>query len=254
MKKSISHPSGGFEENGNESQDWLRPIHQTKFYIEVIRLFRDQIANGRINPGDYLPSGRELSEKLKVSRAVVREAMRVLELIGVVRVRSGRTPPRVIRQNRLILLESIDSLLADKLHILSDLLEMRMLIEPMVSRLAAEKADKEDIELLKESLQEMEDDINAGMSGVQGSKNFHLFIARTTHNKVAMRIMSDIIGISDEISALSFRSAERPRISLSEHKALLNAISAGDSDQAESLMREHFLALKNDIAKELEKK
>ena len=238
----------------NESQDWLRPIYQTKFYIEVIRVIRDQIANGRINPGDYLPSGRELSEKLKISRAVVREAIRVLELIGVVKVRSGRTTPMIIKQNRLILLESIDSLLSNQLDMLADLLEIRLLIEPVISRLAAERADKEDIELLKDSLQEMEDDIDVGRSGIQGSKNFHLFIARTTHNKVAMRIMSDIIGISDEISALSLRSSERPRISLSEHKVLLDAISAGDADRAESIMREHFLALKTDITKTLEKK
>jgi len=238
---------------GNESEDWLRPIYQTKFYIEVIRVIRDQIANGRINPGDYLPSGRKLSEKLKVSRAVVREAMRVLELIGVVKVRSGGTTPMIIKQNRLILLESIDSLLSNQLNMLTDLLEIRLLLEPILSRLAAERADKEDIELLKGSLQEMEAAIDVGRSGSQGSKNFHLFIARSTHNKVAMRVMSSIIGISDEISALSFRTSERPRISLSEHKALLDAISARDANRAESAMREHFLTLKTDITQALEK-
>lgn len=238
---------------GNGSEGWLRPIYQNKFYIEVIRVIRDQIANGRINPGDYLPSGRELSEKLKISRAVVREAIRVLELIGVVKVRSGRTTPMIIKQNRLILLESIDSLLSNQLDILTDLLEIRLLIEPILSRLAVERADKEDIELLKGTLQEMEADIDVGRSGIQSSKNFHLFIARSTHNKVAMRIMSNIIGISDEISALSFRTPERPRISLSEHNALLDAISARDANRAESVMREHFLALKTDITKTLEK-
>jgi GntR family transcriptional repressor for pyruvate dehydrogenase complex len=237
----------------NESEDWLRPIYQTKFYIEVIRVIRDQIVNGRINPGDYLPPGRELSEKLNVSRAVVREAMRVLELIGVVKVRSGRTTPMITKQNRLILLESIDSLLSNQLNTLTDLLEIRFLIEPILSRLAAERADKEDIELLKDSIREMETAIDAGKSGSQGSKNFHFFIARSTHNKVAMRIMSSIIGISSEISALSFRTSERPRISLYQHKALLDAIAARDVDRAESAMREHFLTLKTDITQALKK-
>jgi len=239
---------------GNESADWLRPISQSKFYVQVIQVIRDQIANGGINPGDYLPPGRELSEKLKVSRAVVREAMRVLELIGVVKVRSGRTTPKVLNQNRLILLESIDSLLSNQLTMLTDLLEVRFLIEPILARLAAERADKEDIELLKGSIQEMEADIEAGRSGEQGSKNFHFFIARGTHNRVAMRTMSNLIGISSEISALSFRTPERPRISLSQHKALLDAIAVRDANRAESAMREHFLTLKDDITKAVENK
>lgn len=237
----------------NESEDWLTPISQTKFYIQVIQVIRDQISNGGLNPGNYLPPGRELSEKLKVSRAVVREAMRVLELVGVVKVRSGRTTPMVVNQNRLILLESIDSLLNSKINILTDLLEMRLLIEPMLTRLAAERADKEDIELLKGSIQEMEADIDAGRTGNQGSKNFHFLIARSTHNKVALRIMSHLISVSGEISALSFRSSERPRISLSQHKALLDAISARDANRAESAMRDHFLTLKIDITQGLKK-
>ncbi|MFH1758437.1 MAG: FadR/GntR family transcriptional regulator [Pseudomonadota bacterium] len=238
---------------GNESEDWLRPIYQTKLYIDVIRVIRDQIVSGRINPGDYLPSGRELSEKLKVSRAVVREAMRVLELIGVAQVRSGGTTALINKQNRLILLESIDTLLSNQLNMLTDLLEIRYLIDPILTRLAAERADKEDIDLLKGAIQEMEADIDAGRSGSQGSMNFHYFIARSTHNKVAMRIMSIIIGISAEISALSFRTPGRPRISLSQHKALLDAVSARDANRAESAMREHFLTLKTDISQVLKK-
>ncbi len=234
----------GMERNDEE---WLRPIHNTKLYEEIIKLIRDQIASGNLRPGDRLPSGRKLSEKLMVSRAVVREAMRILEFMGVAKIRPGGMPVLLDRQNNDMLIDALDTILKPDKDIIMDLIEIRYLIEPTIARLAAERANSKDLERLKDTLEQMEAEIDAGDLGIQGSMNFHYSLARSTHNRVAMRIMNILIGISEELRALFYRTPGRPRVSLDQHRNILDAMILKDSLEAEAAMREHFKSLADDI-------
>ncbi|MBW2149000.1 MAG: FadR family transcriptional regulator [Deltaproteobacteria bacterium] len=229
-------------------EEWLRPIQQTMLYEEIIKLIRNQIASGNLKPGDRLPSGRKLSEKLMVSRAVVREAMRILEFMGVAKIQHGGMTILLDRQNRDMLIDSLDTILRPDKDIIMDLIEIRYLIEPSITRLAAERANSKDLEQLKETLEQMKAEIDSGNFGIQGSMNFHYSLARSTRNRVAMRVMNVLIGISWELRALSYRTPGRPRVSLDQHRNILDAMIRKDSLEAEAAMREHFKSLADDIS------
>jgi GntR family transcriptional repressor for pyruvate dehydrogenase complex len=218
----------------------FRPIKQTKLFEEIIKAIRDQVVSGHLKPGDRLPAGRDLSDKLLVSRAVIREAMRILEFMGLVTIRPGEGTVLKDSHTPEMLADSLDAVLSDDEEMLIDLLEIRLLIEPPLARLAAEKAEGEDFDHLKATLGQMEAEISQGEIPVRGSMNFHYFLARMTHNTVAIRIMNILSGLSREFREASCTMPGRPQKSLSQHRSIFQAVSRKDTLGAETAMREHL--------------
>src|SRR4051812_33172455 len=166
----------------------FRPVAQRRAFEDVIVQVEEAIAAGRLSPGDRLPPERELAAQLQVSRASVREAMRVLEAFGVIAPRRGRGADAgsVVTaggQNGLAGLLRIYSLL-NKVP-LSDLVDLRVAVESMTAREAARREDASRLAALA-----------AGMEGVTGrgeflqlDTEFHVELARASGNALAPLLM-----------------------------------------------------------------
>ncbi|MEH7885963.1 GntR family transcriptional regulator [Bacillus sp. JJ1609] len=125
-----------------------QPEKNTKVYVEIVRQLREMIEKDGLKTGDKIPSERELSERLNAGRSSVREALRALELLGLIETRRGEgTFIRDFRGNQLVQLLSTFILQDEKAK--TDVIETKYMVEVDCLYLAAEKFQKEEFERLQ---------------------------------------------------------------------------------------------------------
>ena len=217
----------------------LEPIRRTKVYAEVASQIHRLIVAGRLKPGDRLPPERELAEMFGVSRTSVRDAIRVLEMRGLVEPRHGEGT--VVTQ---IPIDAIVSPLADALvaskDLTTDLFDMRKMLEPPLARAAALRASDEDLTSLEAILERQADRIRAGEIAIAEDNAFHYRIATAAKNQVVLRVMDVVMELLQDSRARSLQGPGRAEKSLGGHHRILSAIRDGDPDAAAEVMLRHI--------------
>ncbi|MDP4163783.1 MAG: GntR family transcriptional regulator [Bacillota bacterium] len=126
-------------------------LQSSKVYIEIVKQLREMITNNRLKPGDRIPSERELSERLNAGRSSVREALRALELLGLIETRRGEgTFVRDFRGHQLVQLLSTFILQDEKAK--QDVAETKYFIEMDCLRLALVRLEENSLQLLKDKI------------------------------------------------------------------------------------------------------
>ena len=192
------------------------------------------IRSGELKPGARLPSEPQLIAITGVSRSSVREAIRSLETMGLVEIRRGKgTYIREIDTNGMTDAQML-LMLADR-KVLENLIEVRVTLEPLMARLAAERATGDDLAALSQHLREMRDapDQEAWRPPHLA---FHQALAEATHNIILTK-MWGLVSIFLKDSPLVTGNTE-PTLPLI-HETLYEAIAAHDIDGAESAMDGH---------------
>lgn len=221
-------------------------IKSDRVYEEVVAQIRELISGGMLKPGDRLPAERELAQRLKVGRSSVREAIRGLEVQGLVVTRHGAGTS--VTANRLeAVVEAFTSRLTEEQRALWDVLEMRRVLEPQMASLAAGRATPEDMERLQAILQEQEDQIASGETGVKADAEFHSAIARATHNSAFSRLIFAIEDIVNWSREQYLHSPERSRRSLAAHRGVLAAIQRRDFKGAQRAMQQHIVEVEREV-------
>lgn len=231
---------------------FLAPIKSKKIYEDILSQLRRLIATGQLKSGDKLPTERELAESFMVSRTSVREALRALEAMGLIRSKPGEgTFVRGITIEALI--EPFASLIFAQKGTVLEVLEARKLLEPIIAGLAAVRATPEDIAQMEAALEAQAAEVSAGRSGVDGDRDFHYAIAVAAQNKVILRIVNAMVDLLSEVREEALQVKGRPAATLAMHRRVLDAIRAGDRDGAHRAMFEHLDSLEKllfDAAKE----
>ncbi len=224
----------------------LKAVRKTRIPEEIVAQVHNLVLDGQLNPGDRLPPERELAQQLSVSRASVREAMRLLDTNGLVDVRPGAGT--FIATGTL---EAIDkafsSVLSNRGSNPRDLFEMRLLLEPHVASLAAQRATEQDVYAFNRVLAAQADDIAAGGSGVEFDLEFHFAIARATGNSALLAVTQAISDILLRSREPSLQSSERSRLSLQSHREILDSIRSGSPQQAEQTMHRHIAEIDKEV-------
>lgn len=145
---------------------------ETSGYRRVLEHLRDLLVNGGVETGHRLPSERELALSLGVSRPAVREAVRAMEMIGVLETRHGRAST-VRVPDALVLGEFFSLALAQQPAIIDDIVEVRIALERQALRLACTRATPEDQCNLEEALEEIEATIDDVSGGGHADLRFH---------------------------------------------------------------------------------
>ncbi|MCR9278197.1 MAG: FadR family transcriptional regulator [Pseudomonadaceae bacterium] len=208
-----------------------------RLYVRVARRIAERIASGEIQPGDRLPSERELADMLQVSRPTIREAMIALEVSGVIDVRTGSGIYVADGVRRIALTDDGPGPF--------EILELRLLVEPEACALAAERMTQEQLGEIRAIYEQMEStDRTPDMEAVDG--RFHAAIARATENAALastiewlwrLRAQSDL---SKGFHRLILEEGTFP--ALEEHRAIVVALEARDPDAARDAMRRHLEA------------
>jgi DNA-binding FadR family transcriptional regulator len=198
------------------------------------------IESGHLKVGDRLPSEAELSRQFGVSRPIIRESLGRLQALGLTESRPGSGTYVASNVTRLTL--SFGQYSA------SDLNEVRRCLEVPAARLAAARRDNKDVDKLRLIL-EHEEHASSVEEAIRGDTDFHCEIARATGNTLFVRLVEDLREILKE-QTMAVSTLRNRAVSIShEHRAVLEAISAGDGDAAAAAMNAHLDAVERAIRK-----
>jgi GntR family transcriptional repressor for pyruvate dehydrogenase complex len=216
--------------------DALRPVEaKTRLYEQVLDRLRNHVVEGGLGAGDRLPPERDLATRLGVSRASVKQAIVVLEVQGLVEVRHGGGT-YLVRDSLEV--EPVEQLV-ERRRRLPDVLDAREALETKLAELAAERRTQEDIDELRPALGVMAEEIDEGANGVEGDRRFHAAVTAAAHSGILAEFMRSIADQITESRHESLRQLGRPVRSLAQHRAIFEAIEAGEPRQAAAAMRRH---------------
>lgn len=225
-----------------DSPKKLRPAKGTgrRLHGAIAHKLGVAILSGEYAPGDKLSGEVAFAEELNVSRSAYREAVQVLTAKGLVESRT-KAGTKVLSRNRWNLLdpEVLAWAFAGKpdRKFVRDLFELRAVVEPAAAGLAAERADKAELKVMREALAGMRRHTLATEAGRAADRDFHTAILQATRND-ALQVLSASIGAAvNWTTQFKLSSPALPRNPIPDHVAVYDAIAAGDAEAASSAMR-----------------
>lgn len=231
----------------------IEPVQRSRLSQQVIVQLCQLMQSGRIEPGDRLPSERDLAEQLAVSRPCLREALRALELSGLIESRhGGGTYVRDFGEpgvfSPLVLMLGMTEDLA------GDLGEVRKIFEPAVAMRAALRADAEDLTVIADVLERQSKVLDNGgplRQLLPLDREFHALIARASHNQVAIRIVQLINQLVHEGMGRVSASLTRSLLAHQRHCEIADAVAEHDPRRAHAAMLRHLEEVEDQIVREL---
>jgi GntR family transcriptional repressor for pyruvate dehydrogenase complex len=228
----------------------IEPVKRSRIYEHIVEQIRALIREGRWAPGDQIPPERELAERFRVSRTSVREALRALEMQGVIDSRQGGgTFVRTADTEALV--PPLAAAILRGRQELAEVLEVRELIEPGIARGAAQRATAEHISQLETLLERQRQCIAEGRSFVDEDTAFHYTLAQAADNHILLRLHNLILDLLRESRQSYLHVPDRPQLSLRGHEAILSAVKAQDPQAAYNASLEHITEVKEGILRAL---
>ena len=228
----------------------IEPVKRSRIYEHIVEQIRALIREGRWAPGDQIPPERELAERFRVSRTSVREALRALEMQGVIDSRQGGgTFVRTADTEALV--PPLAAAILRGRQELAEVLEVRELIEPGIARSAAQRASSEHVAQLEALLERQRVCIAEGRSFVDEDTAFHYTLAQAADNHILLRLHNLILDLLRESRQSYLHVPDRPQLSLRGHEAILNAIKAHDPQAAYDASLEHITLVRDGILRAL---
>lgn len=238
-------------------------LENPRLYRQIADQLRGLIENGEFPPGSRLPSERDLAAQLQVSRASVREALIALEVVGLVDVKVGNgvivrhppvtaSPEPVMAQAGRGQWGELDEELGIDLDLNSELppfslLQARRLIEPETAALAARYASAEERAAIRAAYLRNCEDNRARSETHPGDRLFHIRIAQASGNPAYAFIIGHLLGhrygSMFRVLQRNYTPDDMPHRSEQEHRAILEAIDAGDAAGARRAMKAHLDAV-----------
>ncbi len=208
----------------------------TRIYEKVVEKLKGEISSGRIQPGDPLPSERQLMDTFGVSRSSLREAFRVMELLGLIESIPGKG--RFVRHPRT-LSDDRDSIQLEDSAIL-ELMEARRILDPAIAAESAMRATPSDLTRMLRVITATEKQLDNPLDRAHADFDFHLVLAEATHNFVFInltRMNFDLIMATHEriYNLLDDRDAF-----LNEHREMYDAILDHDMEKARETASRHI--------------
>ncbi len=225
-------------------------VRKTKLYEEVARQIERLILEGGLKPGDKLPPERELAETFEVSRGSVRDAIRTLELMGLVEPRQGEGT--VVRDlSAESLLNPLATMLVRKRELVGELLDVRKMIEPPLAARAAAHASPEDVAYLEDILRRQKEKVRRGELAIEEDSEFHYTIARAAKNTVVLKVLDVLMDLLRESRERSLQVDGRLQRSFAGHQRIFSAIKRRDAAAAEGAMHRHLEEIEDVILRKL---
>jgi GntR family transcriptional repressor for pyruvate dehydrogenase complex len=205
------------------------------------------IGSGKLKLGEKLPSERELSQELSVSRSSVREALQALAMMRLIEIKAGRgayvrgiLPEEVLDSNVLSRLIQGDAL--------QELVEARRILEIEIARLAAERRTEDDLRALQRTLAAARSENVTPVELVKADLDFHLEIAKATHNSVLLKMFATIFPLLGESRAKVHDMPYACHKIVTFHQAIYEAIEKQDGATSSKAMAHHLEELWHDAA------
>jgi GntR family transcriptional regulator, transcriptional repressor for pyruvate dehydrogenase complex len=222
----------------------FQPIQVRRTFDEICGRIREQLALGVLKPGDKLPRERDLAEQLGVSRNVLREALRSLEMAGLLRLQKGVKGGAFIQAGDM---SRMNDVMRDMLSLgaisVRELSEGRIQILDLVVRLACERAQAADFQALEANIERSDFATREGrlLDRVECSREFYKLLAAATGNKVMAMIMDSVTEIHMRFvyAKVASSGVSMPQL-VEKRRQFLSALRARDTSAAARLMQAHL--------------
>jgi GntR family transcriptional repressor for pyruvate dehydrogenase complex len=222
----------------------FRPVKTRRIFEEICDAIRDKLVSGELKAGDRLPSERELSEMLDVSRTALREAIRSLEIAGIVELRKGSKGGAFITKSGAGQVTRTFRDMLDFGHVsLATLLEARLMVMDAVVRAACERASAADIARLGRNVAETVELTKQGRYEERTLKavEFSTLLANSTGNQVMSAILEAMASVIRRFVLIAGPPAHDPVIA--SRLKLIEQIKAKDTKGACETMRSYLTKL-----------
>ncbi len=218
------------------------PVKNKKVYQLIVEQIQEMILAGELQAGDKLPSERDMAETFEASRSSIREAVRSLEILGIIESRQGEG--NYIRgASGTQWLEPLSVMFKLNGGTFDEILEMRQILECEAARLAAERIDEDQ----KKALSSLVESIKGTQNEEERAKfdrAFHLLIAEASRNILITSVIGAINAILKNFIEEARESvnvwANDPGVLTAQHQKVCDAILKGDGDAAAKEMCIHF--------------
>jgi GntR family transcriptional repressor for pyruvate dehydrogenase complex len=222
------------------------PVPRGSLVTFVVNRIKEALLNGEINPGDFLPPEAELAKNLNVGKSSVREALKMLQALGVVEVRRGQGTAICKEPGEESINPLIFQLLMEERRT-QDLIDLRMIFEPGITVLAMERATEAEVEKIREAVVRLQKSIEEGVPMAEDDLAFHFAILKATHNPFVVRIGETILQFFKSSISTSMRTI--PEIALRDHKRIFDAFVRKDEDQLVEAVVTSFEGWKKSLEK-----
>ncbi|KIU42689.1 MULTISPECIES: FadR/GntR family transcriptional regulator [Pseudomonas] len=205
----------------------------------VVEKLRQALARGQWRSGEMLPGQRELAEQLGISRPSLREAVTVLETLGLVRSMPGKGV-LVLDPGTQELVQAPAAVAGASLE---DVLQLRYTLEPFIVGLVAQSVSSKEIGQLRLTLMDMREALEAcdSEAGVRAYLAFHEELFALTANPIFQSVVQQTSNALKQSAQVLHNSPEHLAARLEENEAVVRAIRNKDSAQASAQMRRHIL-------------
>jgi len=220
----------------------LTPVRRRRLYEDVVQQLQTLISSGKLAVGDKLPSERSLAEQMAVSRASVREAIRIMEARGMLEARPGQG--LFVRGRRT---EEIVSVLASFLvrerESFLEVLDVREALECKAAERAAVMAERKDLEALKAAVISMQEEVLEGRPPLESDTDFHRALGAASRNEVLQQMLDTVLGLTSRRRQEFTQLDHGPILMLHQHVNIYRAVKNGEPEQASSFVSEHLREL-----------
>lgn len=216
-----------------------KPIERTTLAASAFEQLISYVVNGDWKAGDRIPPERELCQQLGIARTSLREALKGMELIGMLDSRVGDGTfvcPRSEFLSRPLLWAFTGT---DETE-LSDIMEARMLLETDLAGLAAERASEKEIAAIGKAVKAMREAIESGASTIDPDMNFHLAVSTAAHNGVLKNAVQLLRNLMRQWIYLKLLLPDVPTRVLNQHEVIYKAIRDRDVKAARNAMNKHL--------------
>ena len=221
--------------------DKIKPVEKFVLIDQIIEKIEKLIENGDLNPGDFLPGERVLSEKLGVSRTSLRQALKALNVMGVLEIIPGK---------KTYIKESFSDILINPFRFIKavhsikikELFEARRVLEEGIVQMTAKKADHKHIQKIQGFLDDAENNLENKNEFIYSEFMFHQSIFEAANNKILSAVMNslnELLLVLEKYEKDYLGTQDRKK-SLTQHKEIFEAIKHKDTEQARIAMHMHL--------------
>jgi GntR family transcriptional repressor for pyruvate dehydrogenase complex len=224
-----------------KATEFLTRVDRTTLTADVCRKLMTHLVRGDWSEGERIPSERELCERLGVGRASLREALKALEMMGMIEVRVGDGTFVCHRSEFLSrpLLWALTSRPTD----IRELVEARGVLEKELAELAAERANADDLAEIGKHLDAMEKAVGEPVAFLEADLNFHLAIARAAHNRILLNAVQLMRNLMRQWMSQASTLRGVPPLAVEQHRAIFLAIAKKNRAESRKLMASHLAAM-----------
>ena len=235
-----------------QEQKLFSPIKSSKLSDEVYKQIVSLISSGKLNPGDKIPSERELASDLRISRQSIREALNRAEVMGLIEVRQGEGS-FILSSVKKSLKPPLTLIIEKEAGRIFDFLEIRKLVEGWCAEKAAIEATEEDLENMARILDEMKKVASKDKQWEELDLDLHLSFAKATHNVIAVHIMEALKSNFKPFFRFtkSMPSSEKIDILWQHHYEIFKAIKQRDPETSKKKVIEHLNYIREKLKEDM---